>query len=114
LQKIKDNFLDTLWLITSKGSETEPIWIFKAKPGEKVLIGTLTGENLGKIKILGKPCSLDASFELSSKDFYITEVSGIFPEKIATNKKSIIKIIILKYLEKKFKPFISRNIYFYE
>lgn len=109
-KRIHDSFEYNLCQITTKGTETNPIWSFKSKTGEKYLIGSLVDKNFGTINIEKKPFCAVVTFVAFSRDIIITGTSGIWPDKITTNKKSIIEILLKRWLEYILNPYLSQDI----
>lgn len=108
-EQIQETFPYTKWQITTKGSEKEPIWCFKCATNI-ILNGTLQNEKLGTVRLSEKYCSLQAEFKVSMRDIVITNCEWIFPIEISENKKSIIKLIILRYLANELNPYLSRQV----
>lgn len=112
-QKVKEAFDHTYWSVTTKGSEEEPIWDFWPKGGSQSLLGYIK-ENLCTIHPTTKPCCLDATFEVSSRDISIVDVSGLWPESCTQNKRKVIKRIAVWAAARDLSPFISRHQVRYE
>jgi hypothetical protein len=108
-QEITDEFQFTTCQITTKGSEENPAWAFAVKTGEPVLKGLLNQTSLGILKIKAKPCRVEATFEVSKRDVYLTDAEGLWSPNISRNKRAVLeRMIALHLLESQFKPHISR------
>lgn len=104
-----DKFQFTTCQVTTKGSEENPIWDFRVKTGEPVLIGSLTNSKLATLSVTKKPCCVEATFEISKRDVYISEGEGLYPDNISRNKRAWIeREIALWLLETKLNPYMSR------
>ncbi len=108
-QEVTDEFEFITCQITTKRSEENPAWAFAVKTGEPVLKGLLKNALLGTLNILGKPCNIDATFEVSKRDIYITDAEGLCPSDISRNKRAVLeRAIALRLLQSKFQPYLSR------
>lgn len=95
--------------ITTKGSEENPAWAFAVETGEPVLKGLLKNALLGTLNVKAKPCHVEATFEVSKRDVYLTDAEGLWPSDISRNKRAVLeRIIALRLLESKLKPYLSR------
>lgn len=96
--------------VSTKGSVVEPVWDFRLRTiDDVVLIGRLNGEKLATLQDVTAPCDLEATFQVSIRDVWITEGEGIWPSDISFNKLAWIKReIVLWFLEHKIKPYLSR------
>ena len=115
IKKITDQFNYKRWQITTKGTEDAPIWCFNCETEDKIFRNSLDKEQLGTVKILKKPCSIEAVFLAHRRDIEITYAESFFLSKnITNNKKSIIKLIIEKQLLNVLKPYLSADKIIYE
>lgn len=99
-------------LITTKGSEERPIWVFETTPGESILKGKLEELKIATLQVTTIPCQYQvvATFEVAKQDLYLTGARGLwFPDNIGRNKWAVLERVIALYiLEHKVKPYISR------
>lgn len=104
----KEKFQETIFNISTKGSEEKPTWVFKANRDDMVMIGTLTDKKLATMEIISNPYSITATFEISMRDVRLTDSEGL-PSDISRNKWAWIeRRIILWLLESKLKPYMSK------
>jgi len=113
---VSDKFKFTSCQVSTKGPIEYPVWEFEVATGEPVLKGKLD-RTLGTIsrKDTNKPCELEATFEASLKNVYLTETEGPWCINIIPEKRVVLDRVIAKYLLKnKFKPYISRETLWYD
>lgn len=104
-----DEFQFTTCQITTKGSEENPAWAFAVKTGEPVLKGLLNQASLGVLQIKAKPCHVEATFEVSKRDVYVTDAEGLWSPDISRNKRAVLeRAIALHLLQSKFQPYLSQ------
>lgn len=95
--------------VSTNGSMSNPAWMFELKIGSQVLKGSLQMAKLGTLQVVKKPCDIEATFEISLRNLYLTNVEGLYPVNISRNKQIIIERAIAKHLlESKLKPYLSR------
>ncbi len=102
--------------VYTEGPEEKPIWIFSPKSQEKVLFGQLTKRSLGIIDITGRPCEVEATFEIrGAEDLYITDyapldgwirVKNISRNKFAVCRRLFLRNVVLKKVQ--LQPYLSR------
>lgn len=108
-QELSDEFQFTTCQITTKGSEENPAWVFACETGQPVLKGLLKQAWLGTLKVQAKPCYVEATFEVTKRDVYLTDAEGLWPPDISRNKRAVLeRMLVLRLLESKFKPYLSR------
>lgn len=108
-QEVTDEFQFTTCQITTKGSEENPAWAFAVKTGEPVLKGLLKNALLGTLNVKAKPCLVEATFEVSKRDIYLTDAEGLWPSDISRNKRAVLeRALALHLLQSKFQPYLSR------
>lgn len=96
--------------VTVKGSQENPIWVFTVDKNESVLKGLLKNVVLTTLDITAKPCCVDATFEVSPQDVYLTEAEGLWPQHISKKRSVVIeRAIARRFLEEKLKPYLSRQ-----
>lgn len=96
--------------VATKGSPENPAWVFKVEAGEPVLKGLLKNVRLGTLNVTAKPCRVEATFEVSPRDVCITEAEGLWPKNISKKRCAVIeRAIIRRFLERKLKPYLSRQ-----
>lgn len=104
-----DEFRFIACQITTKGSEDSPAWEFAVETGAPVLKGLLKNAFLGTLHVQAKPCSLEAVFQISKRDLYLTDAEGLWPSDISQNKRAILeRMIVLRLLASKYQPYLSR------
>lgn len=96
--------------VTVKGSPENPIWVFTADRNESILKGLLKNVVLTTLDIAAQPCCVDATFEVSPRDVYLTEAEGLWPQHISKKRSVVIeRAIARRFLEEKLKPYLSRQ-----
>ncbi len=110
-----DKIQFTTYQVTTKGSEENPAWVFEVETGEPVLKGLLKNALLATMKVTAKPCRVQATFEVSKQDVYLTQAEGLWPQDISRNKMAILeRKMALWLLNTKLKPYLSRvELYYY-
>ena len=104
-----ERFPITVCHVTTKVSEENPAWIFEEEMGEPVLKGLLNQVKLGTLNVLGFPCFVEATFEVSKRDVCLTDAEGLWSPDLSRNKKAVLdRLIIQRLLEPQFKPYLSR------
>ncbi|MBV8886056.1 MAG: hypothetical protein JO235_18970 [Chroococcidiopsidaceae cyanobacterium CP_BM_RX_35] len=104
-----DEFEVTVCQVTTKGSEENPAWVFTVRTGEPVLKGLLKRAKLGTLDIKALPCTAIATFEVSSRDVYITDAEGLWPPDISRNKQAVLeRMLALRLLRSKLQPYLSQ------
>lgn len=107
--KKTERFKVTSCQVTTKGSEENPAWAFEVKNGEPVLKGLLKEAKLGTLDVTQKPCSLIATFEVSKRDVYLTDATGILSPEVSREKRAVLdRKLALIFLERKLSPYLSR------
>lgn len=110
-------FQFTAYQVTTKGSEENPAWVFEVETGEPDLKGLLKPDlkgllknaSLGTLNVTAKPCRVEATFEVSKRDVYLSDAEGLWPQNISRNKKAVLeRMIALRLLESKLKPYLSQ------
>lgn len=77
--------------VSSKGDESNLAWVFDLKNTDvPVLIGLLDCK-LCTVNIFDTPCDIEATFNISKRDIYITATEGIWPSNISSNKRAAIE-----------------------
>lgn len=105
-----EKFQFTPCQITIQASEQYPAWHFEEKMDESVLKGILKNAKLATLNVIAKPCYIEATFEVSKRDIRLIEAEGLWPPNISRNKRVILeRLILLRVLEPKFKPYLSRQ-----
>ena len=101
--------------VTTKGSQENPTWVFEVKTGQPVLKGLLKNAKLGTLDMTAKPCRIEATFEVLPQDVYITEAEGLSPKHISKKRRAVIeRAIARRFLERKLKPYLSRQVLQYD
>jgi Pentapeptide repeats (8 copies) len=92
--------------VSTIGDDTSPAWIFELESGKRVLKGLLKSAKLGEL--LAKQYRIDAVFEVTKSDIYLTDVEGLWPHDITPNQHSVLERILTVYLQtNKFQPALS-------
>lgn len=105
-----DKFQMSVTQVTTKGLESNPAWVFEVKTGEPVLKGTISDTKLATVVVERKPCAIEATFEVSDRDVYVSGGEGLWSPDISRNKKAVIeRLIILRSLKSRLKPYLSRQ-----
>ncbi|MBW4660305.1 MAG: hypothetical protein KME15_16645 [Drouetiella hepatica Uher 2000/2452] len=96
--------------ISTKGSEEKPVWEFKLKktdePTLKVLLDAV---KLAILQTTAIPANLEATFEISLNDLFLTDIEEILPPATHINKQIAIKAEVVRWmLQSKVKPYMSR------
>ena len=86
--------------VTTKGTNTNPVWVFEEKQEERVLKGLLKSAKLATMNILAKPCVVRAEFDISNKNIQITDFEGIWFQNITPGKRITIDRMIVNALLK--------------
>lgn len=95
--------------VTTKVSEENPAWVFEAEITEQVLRGSLHQAKLATLNITALPCRVEATFEISKLDLFLTDAEGLWSPDISRNKKAVLeRLIVQRLLEPKFKPYLSK------
>jgi hypothetical protein len=101
--------------VTTKGEPENPAWVFQNQTGESVLKGSLTAAKLGTMEVGGKPCRVEATFEVSLREVKLTDAEGLWSPDISDERKAAIERGLAKLLLKhKFKPYLSRQVLQYD
>lgn len=95
--------------VSTKGSETKPVWAFYLKAlDEDVLLG-LVDKPLCKVHVDEFPCEVIAEFRVSKQDVWFLDAEGIWPPGISKNKRAIIeREIVFHLLNSILQPYLSR------
>lgn len=110
-----DKFQFIVCQVTTNNSEENPAWVFEVETDEAVLKGILNKAKLGTLNVTAKPCRVEATFEVSPQDVYMTEAEGLWPKNISKKRKAVIERAIIRHLiERKLKPYLSRQELRYE
>lgn len=100
----------TTYQFHTKGTETEPIWVFEAKTAEQILKGQITKALLGSVEIISKPYSIKGNFEIKNQcDLHLFESMGWFKAKnLSRNATAILaREMYLRIIEPELQPFLS-------
>lgn len=95
--------------VSTKGDDSEPAWVFRLRNlGEEVLIGTLQ-EQLCEVLIEGRPFKLEAVFQVSPREVWITESNGLWTNVDSRNKNAALgRFVVLKLLMPRLESYLSR------
>lgn len=111
-----DKFQFSAAQVTTKGSPQIPAWAFEEQTGEQFLKGDISNQKLATVTVEEKPCTIEATFEISKRDVHICNYEGfwllsLFSEK---QKLEILKRKIYKYLQLESNLYLSRQELKYE
>ena len=110
-----DKFQFIVCQVTTNNSEENPAWVFEVETDEAVLKGILNKAKLGTLNVTAKPFRVEATFEVSPQDVYMTDAEGLWPKNISKKRKAVIERAIIRHLiERKLKPYLSRQELRYE
>jgi hypothetical protein len=105
-----DKFQFTSCQVTTKNSQENPVWVFEVERGQPVLKGLVKNALLATMTVTAKPCCVEATFEVSPRDVYVTEAEGLWPQNISKKRRAVIeRAIARRFLERKLKPYVSRQ-----
>jgi hypothetical protein len=102
-------FQVTTCQIATKGSQTNPGWVFEVETGEPILKGSLKNVKLATLKAIAFPCRVEATFEVSLQDIYLTKTEGLWSQNINRNQQIVLERGIAQLLlKRKLKPYLNR------
>jgi hypothetical protein len=107
--EIDDAFSFDDYQVSAGGTKESPHWFYEVKTKENYLKGKFDNQNLGLVKITEKPSSMEAIFKASSRDLHITGTEGIWPSDMNNQNRIVRKIVILKWLKNKIKPYLAHE-----
>lgn len=94
--------------VSTKGSQANPAWVFEEKRHKSVLKGLLKKTKLGTVDVKSQPCSIEATFEVSAPDVYLTDAENLWHHDISPNKHAVLeRKLVLFLLETQLKPYLS-------
>lgn len=94
--------------VSIKGVEASPAWVFEAQGNKSVLKGLLKKTKLGTLNIKRQPCCIEATFEVSAQDVYLTDTEDLWNHDISPNKHAVLeRKLVLFLLETNLKPYLS-------
>jgi len=95
--------------VSTKGDDSEPAWVFRLRNlGEEVLIGTLQ-DHLCEVLIEGNPFKLEAVFQASRKEIWITESNGLWTNADSRNRRAALgRFLVLNLLMPRLENYLSR------
>lgn len=95
--------------VTTNGSKSHPTWEFELSIGATVLIGSLQNQKLGTVQLQDRPCSVEATFEVSQQYVHLMATEGLYQTDTSRNKQIILEALFRKELLKsKLQPYLSR------
>ncbi|WP_139240688.1 hypothetical protein [Geitlerinema sp. PCC 9228] len=113
ITETKDKFKFRSPQITTKGSEENPAWEFEIKTGEPCIKGDIQNKKLATVivKEQRQPCEIEATFQVSGRDIYISKGEGLWPSHITNRKTAIIEKYFIYYckIKPKIKPYLSKH-----
>ena len=62
--------------VSTLGDDASPVFVFELERGKSVLKGLLQSVKLGEVP--AKPCRIEAVFEVSKEDIYLTDTEGLW------------------------------------
>ncbi|NEO34403.1 MAG: hypothetical protein F6K36_29190 [Symploca sp. SIO3C6] len=104
-----DKFQFNTSQISTKGSRENPVWSFEVETGAPILKGMLGKTELGTVTVTGKPCYVEATFEVSRQDIKVTNSEGPWLKELIPEVRASLDIAIITLLLKhKVQPYLSR------
>ena len=105
-----NKFTVTSCQITTKGTPTDPAWVFEVQTDDPILKGLLSGERLATMSLSGSTWEIKAVFEvLTLKDVIITEADGPWLRNASPEKRTSLELGLAKlFLKSKLRPYISQ------
>jgi uncharacterized protein YjbI with pentapeptide repeats len=96
--------------VETTGTETEPGWIFRAKPPTtNVLPESLETLKLGTVQVTGSPMVVEATFQVEAADVQTLAAQGLWPHDVSPNKHGILERKLIRSLVKfKLQPYLNR------
>jgi len=108
-QERAETYPITACQVTTKGTETEPAWVFEVKTGDPILKGTLTHQDLATLLATASDWQLQATFAVPLQDVRITAGEGLWLQNLTPEKREALDIALAKLLlKRKLKPYLSR------
>ena len=109
-----DKFQLKIAQISHKGTDDQPVLVFKNKTREPVLLGELA-DSLGKMLIEGIPLSVEATFTTEMRQVVHTGLENLFKDDISGRKLKAFELGVAKlFLKHKTQPHLSRQVLRYE
>lgn len=106
-------FTDKIYQVYTKGTEQEISYVFKLETSEPILQGILQAEKLGNLEVKGKPCQIEATFQIG--DIQIIQTSGLLNPNISREKAALLEIDFFEdFIKPQLLPYISRAELLYE
>lgn len=106
-----DEISFTTCQVTTRGTSTNPVWVFEEKQEERVLKGLLKSIKLATMNILAKPCIIRAEFDISNKNIQITGSEGVWFQDIKPEKRiTMDRLIVDRLLKEKFQSHLSEQV----
>ena len=94
--------------ITTPDSLKNPVWVFEVGKEETILKGQLQNCKLGTLNVKASPCRVEALFEVSKQDVYLTEAEGLWRHDISPNKHAAIeRKLVISLWEAELTPYLS-------
>jgi hypothetical protein len=95
--------------VATKGSQQNPVWVFEVETGESILKGSINNVKLATLKAIALPCYVEATFEVSLQDVYLTQTTGLWSPNISRNQLAVLERGIARLLlKRKLKPYLSQ------
>ncbi len=108
-EETKDKIQFSTAQVTTKGLEKSPAWVFEEKTGEQVLKGTIPKQKLATVTVERKPCLIQATFQISKRDVYISDYEGSWFFNLRPNKQKVIKMMVYNYFQPESNPYLSQQ-----
>lgn len=106
-----DEISFTTCQVTTKGTSTNPVWVFEEKQEERVLKGLLKSTKLAMMNILARPYIIRAEFDTSNKNIQITGFGGIWFQDLKPGKRTTLdRLFANKYLDELIQPHLSEQV----
>jgi hypothetical protein len=96
------------YLVSTGGTECDPVWIFEAKFHESILKGQISNVALGTAILSSISFSIIATFQIrGQQDILLTEAEGLWDRNIGRNKLAVLeREFFLRFIAPKLKPYL--------
>lgn len=98
---LTDEFSLNISQISTKGSSDFPAWQFQTRFGDPYLSGEIPKRMLGQLTITGPTCRCEAKFIVPGPDLVLTQVEGLYPQSLTSNKRGVVRLMVLKMLRRR-------------
>jgi hypothetical protein len=97
------------YLVSTIGTECEPVWIFENITEHPILKGQLNSAALGLVNLSSKSYAIIATFEVrGQQDISLIEADGFWAQDIGRNKLAVLeRYLFLKHIAPMLNPYLS-------